>query len=107
MSWLEALQVRATRVPLSVVASEIGYSKSTVSRVLNDSYGGDINAVKHAVQRAYLKNMVECPLLGDIERDQCLRHQNRPFAVTNPMRVQLHRACKTCPNKCEGKSSCH
>ncbi|MGY3571934.1 transcriptional regulator [Vibrio paucivorans] len=107
MSWLEVLQVRASRVPLGVIAKEIGYSKSTVSRVLNGSYGGDIEAVKHAVQQKYQSNLVECPLLGDIEREQCLHHQNRPFAATNPMRVQLHHACKTCPNKCEGESSCH
>lgn len=107
MSWLEVLQVRATHVPLGVIADEIGYSKSTISRVLNGSYGGDIDAVKHAVQSVYLNNLVECPLLGEIERSACHQHQCRPFAATNPMRVQLHHACKTCPNNKNGGSSCH
>ncbi|EGU34782.1 transcriptional regulator [Vibrio scophthalmi] len=107
MSWLEALQTRANLVPLTVIAKEVGYSKSTISRVLNGSYGGDIEAVKHAVQDAYLFKKVECPLLGEIERKQCEQNQNRPFAATNPMRVQLHHTCKSCTYRTQGGALCH
>lgn len=101
MTWLEALQSRAEMTSLAVVAHEIGYSKATISRVLNGCYGGAIEAVKNAVKCKYLNNLVECPLLGEIESSTCQSHQCRPFAATNPMRVQLHHACKTCPNRKE------
>jgi hypothetical protein len=48
--------------------------------------------------------VVECPVIGEIPRQRCIEHQRRAhrFAATNPMRVQLSKACRVCPNRTEG-----
>lgn len=80
------------------VASRIGYSHSVASQVLSKTYLGRIDKIEAAVSGAFMGAIVNCPVLGELATDQCLYHQGRKFAPTNPTRVQLHRACPKCPN---------
>jgi hypothetical protein len=82
------------------VAKKIGYSASTLSQVLNGTYGGNLTKFEQCVRGALLSETVNCPALGmEIKRNVCVEHQNRPqkFAMVNPMYIKLFRACPGCP----------
>lgn len=81
------------------VGERIGYSSSVINQVLKGSYTGNIEKVKAKVEGAYMGAVVDCPVVGEIPRDRCIEHQGRKFAATNPMRVQLHRACPHCEHR--------
>jgi hypothetical protein len=59
------------------------------------------------IEGVYKGVMVDCPIIGEIPKQRCMEHQSRPFAATNPLRVQLYRACKTCPENRSGGNHEH
>lgn len=88
------------------VGRAIGYSASVVNQVLGNRYAGKIETVEAKVRGVYMAATVECPVLGEISTAACLDHQARELAATNPQRVRLYRACRTCPNNRKaGKTS--
>jgi DNA-binding transcriptional regulator YdaS (Cro superfamily) len=98
-AWLEVLRERAEATGQRAVARLMGYSPSVVSQVLAGSYGGDLTAVRRAVEGAFMAGLVECPALGqEIGTQDCLRFQRMPLAASSPARVRLHRTCPTCPH---------
>lgn len=76
-------------------------SAATLSQVLKGAYNGDLKRIQSIVEGALMGKTVECPVAGEISRDRCIQFQTRPFASTNPIRVQLNKdgVCKTCPNR--------
>lgn len=99
MTWFEVLQKACKERGQANVSKEIGYSKTTVSQVLNDKYPGDVVAVQRKVEERLMHFEVECPHLGEIALSVCVGHQQRKFSATNPMRVQMYRACRqNCPH---------
>lgn len=105
--WLAELQKRcAPKGGQARVAEQLRHGSSTgfpsaatLSQVLAGKYKGDLNRIQALVEGQFMGKTVICPVLGELLRDRCMEHQTRPFAATNPMRVQLHIACKTCPNR--------
>lgn len=77
----------------------IGYSAGVVNAVLGKAYKGDLRSVEAKVRGRFMGACVECPVLGSISTADCLDHQKRPLMATNPQRVALWRACRTCPNR--------
>lgn len=77
----------------------IGYSAGVVNAVLGNVYKGDLGRVEAKVRGRFMHASVECPVLGSISTADCLDHQKRPLMATNPQRVRLWRACRTCPNR--------
>lgn len=96
--WIEVLRAACEAKTQAAVAERIGYSPATVNQVLKGAYKGDLRRVEEAVRGALMGESVECPVIGDLPRQRCIEHQRRAgsFAATNPTRVQLARACKTC-----------
>jgi hypothetical protein len=103
--WIDALRHECDRTSQDQAGHLIGYSDSVVSQVLRGVYRGDLKRVEEAVRGALLGATVECPVIGDIPRNRCLDHQRRArdIAATNPLRVQLAKACPTCPNRIESR----
>lgn len=99
--WKQALAAACASMSQKDVASIIGYSESVISQVLAGKYRGDMRRVQAAIEGGLLGATVDCPVLGVIPRQQCIEHQRRPFAPTNPMRVQLWRTCPTCTHRTE------
>ncbi|RPE81817.1 helix-turn-helix domain-containing protein [Vulcaniibacterium tengchongense] len=97
--WLNVLRAACKCRTQSAVAEKIGYSPAVVSQVLKGTYKGDLRAVQQKVEGALMGLTVECPVIGELPRNRCLEYQRQPFASTNHMRVQLARACPTCPNR--------
>ena len=96
--WVAELARLADAEGLPGAEKRVGYSRSAISTVLSGKYKGDIERVAEMVQGALMALKVECPVLGQIGRDQCLTEQKEPFRATSRHRAQLFHACKTCPN---------
>lgn len=103
MTWLETLRAACEQQGQKPIAKQIGFSATTVSQVLSGSYSADTKRIKTAVEGALMGATVECPVIGEIPRQRCIEHQRRAGkpAATNPMRVQLARACPKCHNRTE------
>jgi DNA-binding transcriptional regulator YdaS (Cro superfamily) len=97
--WLTVLREQCDAKSQAKVAKLIRYSPAVVNQVLKGTYKGDVSSVQRAVEGALMGLTVECPVIGQLARNQCLEIQRRPFAATNHLRVQLSRACPTCPNR--------
>ena len=97
--WLAALRLECQRTSQARAGARLGVSGSTVNQVLKGSYRGDMTRVKGLVEGALMDATVACPVLGELPRNRCLENQRRPFEATNPTRVALYHACKTCPNR--------
>lgn len=99
MSWVDELRAECHRHGLKDVALRVGYSKATLSQVLNGKYPSDISKVQERIESVLMGRTVDCPVLGDITVNVCRSHQSRKFSVTNPLRVQMYRACRNqCPH---------
>lgn len=78
------------------VAQIIGKSDSCISQILSGTYKGSSDNVLQLVEEHFGGSTVICPILGEIPLKKCADNRRRPFAATNPLRVRLWRACKTC-----------
>ena len=93
-AWVQVMADEASRTTASAVARRIGYSVSAVSAVLSGAYKGDLGAVEARVRGAYMGEIVECPVLGEIARDHCMEEQARKYVATSATRTKLFRACR-------------
>lgn len=78
------------------VARRIGRSAAAINQIVKGSYSGNPETILELVAAEYGCETVECPVMGRVSLAQCMENRNRPFAATNPIRVQLYRACKVC-----------
>lgn len=97
--WIDVLRVTSAAIGQKRAADKIGYSVTVVNQVLKGHYKGDLNRIKAAVEGALMGHTVDCPVVGEIPLQKCIEHQRAPFRSTNPIAVQLYRACRGgCPN---------
>ena len=97
--WIEVLAGEAERTTGAAAARRIGTSGGLVSQVLRGKYPGDLAAVEARVRGALMGQVVECPVLGEIGRDRCLREQGMPRIATSAVRSRLWHACRAgCPH---------
>ena len=82
----------------SEIARRIGVSEGTISNALKGRYIGNVEALAERIRGELLNQTVPCPILGQITTRICQDERKKPFHTANPMRVQLWRACKTCPH---------
>ena len=101
-AWIESLRHACKSSSQAAVATRIGMSPAVVNQVLKGCYQGSAINVQRRVEGALMGVTVDCPMIGDIPLNRCIDNQCRPFAATNPLRVALHRACKTCINNSAG-----
>lgn len=99
--WVRVLAARCDAATQGEVGREIERSSAVVNQVLGRSYKGRIDLVEQIVRGRYMKATVHCPVLGEIPQNDCVANQKaaRKFRATNPVRVRLFTACKTCPNR--------
>ncbi|MEX2524462.1 MAG: XRE family transcriptional regulator [Gammaproteobacteria bacterium] len=104
--WIKVLQRECKRSSQNRVAQELGVSTSVINQCLKGTYSGRVKRIQSLVEGRYMKATVECPVIGELPKDRCMDFQARRnnFAATNPVRVQLHQACPTCPNFQGGES---
>lgn len=78
------------------VAKKIGYSTTVVSLVLKGKYTGDMDKIKHTIRTRLGNSSVNCPILGEIENDRCLKEQSKPFSSASSHSVRMFKACMNC-----------
>ena len=98
--WIELMRHEVDKTSLNTVGNRIGYSYATISLVLSGKYPSNLNRIKERFENEFLLRHVQCPVLGSINRNECLDHQAAPFSSANFQRVQLYRACHSgkCPH---------
>jgi len=92
--WIVRLAEECDRTSASDVARRLGYSVAVISGVVLASYKGDVGKVEAKARGAYMGELVDCPILGEIERDRCIAEQNHRHAATSANRARLYRACR-------------
>lgn len=95
--WLQELRAQCQITSQPKVAKVLGYSPAVINQVLKGTYKGDIKKVEQKVRGAFLGETVGCPILGELERNKCIEHQNAKYSSVNRLAVQLYRKCPTCP----------
>jgi len=101
--WVEELRRQCMATSQRKVAEKLGISPAAVNQLLAGKYPGDLRAMEARVRGVYLAGVVDCPVLGELSSKHCLDWQRKPFAATNPIRVQMYRACRDgCPNSSLG-----
>lgn len=96
---LQALQAQMRTKSQAQIARELDVSPATVNNAVKDRFKGHVERFCARVRGKYLAASVACPVLGEIAADTCVAEQLKPIAFTNPRRVALARACKTCPHR--------
>lgn len=99
--WIEMLARMSDKSSQTQAGKEIGYSGSVVNAVLRRSYNGDLAKVETAVRGRFMRETVQCPVLGDLAAHVCLQHQKlaRGFSAGSSFRIRMARACKGgCPH---------
>lgn len=97
--WLLILAEECDRVSQGKAASSLGVSPAVVNQALKNAYKGRLDRLEERVRGEFMREVVGCPILGEISKRACLDHQGRKYSATNPLRVKLFSACKTCPNR--------
>lgn len=82
----------------SEIARRLGVSEGTISNAFKGRYIGNVDKLAERIRGELLNQTVACPILGEISTRICQDERSKPFAATNPMRVRLWRACKSCPH---------
>ncbi|MGD0564509.1 MAG: transcriptional regulator [Roseiarcus sp.] len=93
--WVIRLAEECVRSSASDVAQRLDYSVAVISGVVLGHYKGDVGKVEAKVRGAYMGAVVECPILGEIERDRCIAEQRFKHSATSAMRAKLYRACRS------------
>jgi len=96
---MQLLREKCAELGQAEVARRLDYSPSTVNQALRGKYQGELDNLLTKVEEVYGCTMVKCPILGEISLGKCSENRKRPFAATNPLRVQLYRQCKKCGGK--------
>lgn len=99
--WIVALAEECDRTSQGKAAALLNVSPTMVNQALQNCYAGRLDRLEERVRGEFLRETVACPVLGDMSKRDCMDHQGRKYTPTNPMRVKLHRACRTCPNRRE------
>lgn len=94
--WLQELRAQCQTTSQPKVAKVLGYSPAVINQVLKGTYKGDIKKVEQKVRGCYLGETVGCPILGELERNKCIEHQNAKYSSVNRLKVQLFKACPNC-----------
>lgn len=80
-------------------AERIGVNRASVSTLLANKYPASTRRMEQAIMT--WASFVDCPVLGEITGEQCQKERNKPFIGSNPTRIRLYRACRSCPRNPE------
>ena len=95
----EAVRLLANAVKESTrtkVAERLGVSRTGVSLLLSNKYKGGTTKIEARILD--ILGNVSCPVLGSIAAAECQKNRQAKFTPSNPQRVQLYRACQSCPH---------
>ncbi len=96
--WVVALAAARDKSSNAKLSILLGFSAPTISQIINNKYlAKDRSNIERAVRGKLMHKKVECPILGEIDIQEC--HLNRIRMVTeivNPIQTQLYHNCPNC-----------
>jgi DNA-binding transcriptional regulator YdaS (Cro superfamily) len=103
--WVVMLAERCdkTKGGQSAIARQLGVSGSMINQALKNTYAGRLDRLEQRVRGELMNETVRCPVLSDITKRRCIDEQSRTYAATNAVRIELRRACRSCPNRMGAK----
>jgi len=97
--WVLVLAEACNMENQTAVGRRLRYSGPTVSQVLSNSYGGDMESFEQVVRGVLMAETVICPRLGETSRNVCQTWQRRPFSTASSNAVAMYQACRSgCPH---------
>ena len=106
--WVLVLAQECEATSQNKAAAKIGRSAAVVSTLLGAKYPGDLAAIEELVRGALMREVVQCPVLGDLPKNECAhwRKRAKDFAGTNALNVRMYRSCNRCDlNKPKGDAA--
>lgn len=102
MGWFEVLRGRVQQKGLKQVAEELGFSPSTISKVLSGRYGARTEKVQRRVEALLSAPAVPCPLWGPLSPLECSSKHRwakevRLRGTGNPETLRAILRCRACP----------
>lgn len=95
--WVQLLASACDAANQGIVGTRLGRSSGYVSRLISNTYPGDLIEAEQLVRAAFGNEDVICPLWGAIPLTSCMRARRRKGLPRNHAH-RLHRAhCPTCP----------
>ena len=97
--WIRSLALACARSSQSKVAAQLDRSPAVVSTVLRKKYAGSYERIEERVRGILMDGRIDCPALGQLPSHECQdwREKAKVFAVGNPTRTRMYRACHRCP----------
>jgi hypothetical protein len=97
--WVQALALACERSSQNRVSKALDRSATIISQVLTRTYAASMDRIEDRVRGVYLNGRVECPEKGELPLQDCQdwREKARVFAMGNPQRTLMYRACRRCP----------
>jgi hypothetical protein len=101
--WVRVLAERGDKAGLARTSSQVGYSVSTLSYVINGRYKAPTAKIELRVRATLMAATIPCPELGDLRLAQCLEWRERAedFKATSSLRTRMLNACRQCPHNIE------
>jgi hypothetical protein len=96
--WVLLLAEECDRTSLRRTAERLDASPAIISLALLRRRGS-LAWIRTRVERELAPGGIDCPILGEIGRGDCLREQATPFSSANPVRVRLYAACQNCKHR--------
>jgi len=96
--WIVLLASACDATSQGEVALKLRKSGSYVSRLINNSYPGDMAEAERLVRAAYGNEDVLCPIWGPIPLESCMRNRRRSGPPRNQAQRLFASHCPTCPN---------
>lgn len=103
-AWLAVLDAECEKTSQAKVAAVLNISTAQISQARKGTYPGNLARLEAAVRGAYMGETVNCPVLGELDKNKCQQHQRQKMTAVNPLRVRLYRACNGgCANSAKSK----
>jgi len=102
--WLEILHAQVKARGLGSVATDLDYSKATLSLVLNGKYSSDTTRLEAAVLATF--GTINCPFEDiSITAEVCKSWQSRDLPTSSAWSIRHWAACQACPHNTSLKES--
>ncbi len=97
--WVETLAIACGETSRTKVAAQLDRSPAVISQVLRKLYPASYTRIEERVRGVFQNAVIECPALGPIPAQECQdwRAKSGAFAIGNPLRQRMYRACNNCP----------
>ena len=97
--WVEAMALECARTSQNHVANRLGRSAAMISNILRNRYPSPLAGIEDQFRGVFQNATIRCPALGELPTHECRawREKSRDFALGNPLRVRMFRACGDCP----------